>query len=1058
MAFTNGNDFNFIQASDAAVIGAGVGNDVYVLDTALLAANQQVQISDTQGTNRLQLVGGLTITSSAIAADTLQLTLSNGAVITVLGASTFSYTTGGAIPSGTGGLTQNFSDFVTGSLGAASVPTGNNVAMGAANRTVQAGGGTGGGTTPPPGGAGDVTPPGLNGAVLNGTKAVLAFDEQLSSTNQPNLSSFNVTTSTGGTVAVTSVLVNGNAVELTLGRASAPGEVFNINYTPGTNAISDVAGNRAPAIANRPLVLDTTAPVLGANQVISYNEGILGATTSNTAATVLGKVGVTDANGVVKFNIVSGNEQGRFNIDSSGNVFLTAAGLVGASNDFETLPNNFILTVNAVDGAGNISASENITLSVKNVTSDDPAPTPTNQIIQMTTGNDNVTPTGTINVSRTSDANDTIAAFWDGNAQGTAGGGTTIGLGDSFDAAGGTADTLILTLGNNTALTSANAPVLQNLEVLTIRSVGGAATNATLTGFTPSVNTLNFDTSSNNSVIAGVANQVSTFGVTNQVDVGAQVIFNAKSASGLTGAADAVTLNLSNNAGKATAGAGTNFQFNGSTAPAGYELVTINSKDGASTLESVVFQGSAGANTATTYTINGSSNLTIGAALGFFNAIAGAGDTGTLNATNFTGNLNVQFAAGKVNVTGGTGNDRFNFDVTFAGAVDDTINGGSGTDTIALGADVAANTNQSKAINGATSIEVVELTHAPATIAANALSSVRSVVFSNAAAVANVTGVVNANDFTFTGANAQGTFAPLVDTAADVLNVALNRAAGVTLTGNLTANTHETVNLTLTAASGLIDAAGQSVVTNAGGTLNISGAASMVATAANALAINTGANINASQATGNLNLIGNNLANSITGGSGNDRLDGGAGAGTNNDTIDGGAGNDTIVGGVDADLLTGGTGNDTFRIGNVAAETRSAAFNLANTNANNIDRVTDFNGNGAQVGDTFDFQGGTAGVGAGATVSVTAVTVANANNFNDLIGGLATIAASTATNAQVADVTVSAGTLAGRYLVLNDITLGLQLAPGASVAANDQIIALTGVTGALHASDFTFTA
>lgn len=146
MAFTNGNDLNVIQASDSAVVGAGAGNDVYVLDTATLAANQQVQISDTQGTNTIRLVGGLTITSSAIAADTLQLTLSNGAVITVLGASTFSFQTGGNPLSGAGSTTQTFSQFVTGSLGAAAVPTGNTVVMGQPNLTVNAAGGTTGGT------------------------------------------------------------------------------------------------------------------------------------------------------------------------------------------------------------------------------------------------------------------------------------------------------------------------------------------------------------------------------------------------------------------------------------------------------------------------------------------------------------------------------------------------------------------------------------------------------------------------------------------------------------------------------------------------------------------------------------------------------------------------------------------------------------------------------------------------------------------------------------------------------------------------------------------------
>ena len=51
------------------------------------------------------------------------------------------------------------------------------------------------------------------------------------------------------------------------------------------------------------------------------------------------------------------------------------------------------------------------------------------------------------------------------------------------------------------------------------------------------------------------------------------------------------------------------------------------------------------------------------------------------------------------------------------------------------------------------------------------------------------------------------------------------------------------------------------------------------------------------------------LADSFSGGQGNDRFDGREG----NDTIDGGAGNDTLDGGDGADLVTGGDGNDTLR-------------------------------------------------------------------------------------------------------------------------------------------------
>ncbi len=53
---------------------------------------------------------------------------------------------------------------------------------------------------------------------------------------------------------------------------------------------------------------------------------------------------------------------------------------------------------------------------------------------------------------------------------------------------------------------------------------------------------------------------------------------------------------------------------------------------------------------------------------------------------------------------------------------------------------------------------------------------------------------------------------------------------------------------------------------------------------------------------------GNELANRITGGAGNDTLSGGAG----NDALIGGIGNDVLNGGTGSDAMTGGVGNDTY--------------------------------------------------------------------------------------------------------------------------------------------------
>jgi serralysin len=68
---------------------------------------------------------------------------------------------------------------------------------------------------------------------------------------------------------------------------------------------------------------------------------------------------------------------------------------------------------------------------------------------------------------------------------------------------------------------------------------------------------------------------------------------------------------------------------------------------------------------------------------------------------------------------------------------------------------------------------------------------------------------------------------------------------------------------------------------------------------------------------------GNDLANTITGGAGNDTLDGGLGndrliGGSGDDQLVGGDGNDSLTGGAGADTLTGGAGADRFIFGNAS--------------------------------------------------------------------------------------------------------------------------------------------
>jgi len=122
MAFTSKNDLNIIQASDTPIVGAGAGDDIYILGPATIGSNQSVTITDTQGTNTLQLVGGLTIMSSKVTNDALQLTFSNGAVVSLLHATAFSFDVGGNALTGNPGISKDYAAFAQDILGVAAIP------------------------------------------------------------------------------------------------------------------------------------------------------------------------------------------------------------------------------------------------------------------------------------------------------------------------------------------------------------------------------------------------------------------------------------------------------------------------------------------------------------------------------------------------------------------------------------------------------------------------------------------------------------------------------------------------------------------------------------------------------------------------------------------------------------------------------------------------------------------------------------------------------------------------------------------------------------------------
>ncbi|MBK7001990.1 MAG: DUF1566 domain-containing protein [Rhodoferax sp.] len=114
----------------------GGSNDTYILSPYTLSGAVTAKIIDSEGTDVIQLVNGLTIASSSFFNNAVQLTLSNGATVQILGASHFSYQLGANAPAGETAASLTFAQFAA-SLGASVPATGGAAVSGSANFVVQ---------------------------------------------------------------------------------------------------------------------------------------------------------------------------------------------------------------------------------------------------------------------------------------------------------------------------------------------------------------------------------------------------------------------------------------------------------------------------------------------------------------------------------------------------------------------------------------------------------------------------------------------------------------------------------------------------------------------------------------------------------------------------------------------------------------------------------------------------------------------------------------------------------------------------------------------------------
>ena len=102
------------------------GNDTYIISNAI---SGKVTIVDTNGSDTIQLVDGLSIASSKFSADSVQLTLSNGAIVQINGADNFTYEVGGNATTGATGSSNTYTQLAS-AMGVDPLPTGSTISDG----------------------------------------------------------------------------------------------------------------------------------------------------------------------------------------------------------------------------------------------------------------------------------------------------------------------------------------------------------------------------------------------------------------------------------------------------------------------------------------------------------------------------------------------------------------------------------------------------------------------------------------------------------------------------------------------------------------------------------------------------------------------------------------------------------------------------------------------------------------------------------------------------------------------------------------------------------------
>jgi hypothetical protein len=577
--------------------------------------------------------------------------------------------------------------------------------------------------------------------------------------------------------------------------------------------------------------------------------------------------------------------------------------------------------------------------------------------------------------------------------------GAGLSTGDSASAGAGTGDVIRASVGGivATGLTATG------FETLRLDSAGGAATLAFTTN--PGFTTLQLDANAAGAAAGGLRTLLNAGGFTALNLVGnsttaSQTANNAFSAltvtGGYTGAADTLTVTVSNGTNTLTAGGAYNV---GAITTSGVENYVVNVTSTTANANTATFNGIAD-NTTSSLTVSANGNVIMGAigsttagSNGNLSIINLSGVTGTNAASTLTvaqntlaaasvitagaGGLNATLSAESttdvVTFTGGAGNDTLTANVAGANTLFNGIivaNGGIGNDTFLIGAGGAG------------------------------------------AASSTITGGSGVDTFTYN--NLLGNV---------ITDLGTGSVAGTVETLTL-GNTGS--GLTATVTSNLID-----TNTGASDTFAYSNAGTAANVVLNLASTVTTVNLIGDAGAGGTTINGANAAAAVT--------LGGSGGG---DVITGGAFADTIRGNAGADTLTVGAGLDTFIFTTAITSDTVTDFSVAGGEIAALSVSALNAAAGSAAGVTGLVNGSIGVISAGAAVSIQSVAAAATMTAANII----TLTGTTYANLAAAEAAIETG---GNRVLTTGAT--------ATAAGNAFIVQWQDTTGNFHISDYVAT-